>query len=203
MSSAALFPGGARRPLVLADLLPGSAARDLGLVLASSGLVGLAAQLSVPVPGTPVPVTAQTFVVLLCSAALGWRRAGAGMLVYLLAGAVGVPWFAGHSSGWHAPSFGYVVGFVLAGLVVGAMAGRGGDRTPVRVAGKMLLGTGTIYLVGAPYLALDLHLSLQRTWALGVEPFLIGDVIKVVLACGVLPQSWRLVNRGTPHAGEI
>lgn len=92
-----------RRPLVLSDMLPGSV-RDVVLVLAGAAFVGLCAQVSVPLPGTPVPVTGQTFAVLLAGAALGWRRALPSMLLYLAAGAAGVPWLAGGASGSVGPA---------------------------------------------------------------------------------------------------
>ena len=104
---------------VLADLLPraatrlGAQARDLALVVGGAALTGLAAQLSVPVPGSPVPVTGQTFAALLVGTALGARRGAASLTLYLLAGAAGLPWFAAGSSGWTMPSLGYVIGFVL------------------------------------------------------------------------------------------
>lgn len=184
----------ARRPLVLADLLPGALTRDVALVVGSAIFVGLAAQLSVPVPGTPVPVTGQTFAVLLSGAALGWRGL-AGMALYLVAGAAGVPWFAGHSSGTGAPSFGYIVGFLLAAAVVGALARRGGDRTPLRTVGTMAIGTVLIYAIGLPWLMHSVHVGLTKGFALGVRPFLVGDAIKVVLAAGLLPAAWRTVDR--------
>lgn len=185
-----------RRSLVLADLLPGSLVRDLTLVVAAAALVGVAAQITVPVPGTPVPVTGQTFAVLLAGAALGWRRGLAGMALYLAAGAW-VPWYAGHRSGLGGPSFGYIIGYVLAGALVGALAARGGDRTPARTVGSMLVGTAVIYAVGVPWLMADLHLGLGRGLALGMRPFLVGDLLKVALAAGLLPGAWALVRRAS------
>jgi len=184
-----------RRPLVLGDLLPGSLVRDVALVLGGAAFVGLAAQVSIPLPGTPVPVTGQTFAVLLAGAALGWQRALPAMALYLVAGAAGVPWFAEHSSGTAAPSLGYVIGFLLSATVVGALAARGGDRTPVRTVLTMLVGTLLIYAVGVPYLASDLGVGLGRAVELGVRPFLVGDALKVLLAAGLLPAAWRLTRR--------
>jgi biotin transport system substrate-specific component len=188
------YPLPLRRPLVLADLIPAARARDAALVVAGAGLVGLAAQISVPIPGTPVPVTGQTFAALLVGAALGWRRAGASLLLYLLAGAVGVPWYAGHQSGFGGASFGYIVGFVLAASVVGYLASRGGDRTPLRTVGTMLVGTALIYAVGVPWLMASLGVGLGTAVHLGVTPFLLGDGAKVLLAAGLLPATWRLVR---------
>ncbi len=116
--------------------------------------------------------------------------------LYLLAGMTGVPWFARHGSGVHAPSLGYVIGFVLAGSVVGMLAARGGDRTPVRTVLTMVLGTLLIYAVGAPYLMADLHLNAAAAWRAGVRPFLLGDALKVLLAAGLLPGVWRVTGRG-------
>jgi biotin transport system substrate-specific component len=180
---------------VLADVLPGARGRDVALVVGGAAFVGLAAQLSVPLPYTPVPVTGQTFAVLLTGAALGWQRGLASMLLYLLAGVAGVPWFEGGSSGASAPSFGYIIGFVLAAALVGRLAGAGADRTPLRTAGLMVLGNLVIYLVGVPWLAVALDVSPGRAVALGITPFLLGDALKIAIAAGVLPTSWRLLDR--------
>src|SRR5690606_22638480 len=107
------LPHRARPVRVLTDLFGGTRGRQAALVLAGAGLVGAAAQVAVPVPGSPVPVTGQTFAVLLAGAALGPRRGAASMLLYLGAGTLGVPWFAGGATGFRAATFGYLVGFVL------------------------------------------------------------------------------------------
>ena len=191
MSSIALAPP--RR--VLADLLPGGAVRDVALVAGSAALVGLSAQIAVPLPFTPVPLSGQTFAVLLAVAAIGPARGALGMLLYAAAGVAGVPWFAQHQSGWSMPSFGYVLGFVLAAVVVGALARRGADRTVARTAGLMVVGNLAIYAVGVPWLMASLGTSLGHALMLGVVPFLIGDAIKILLAALVLPGTWRLVRR--------
>ncbi|GLZ11837.1 biotin synthase [Actinomadura sp. NBRC 104425] len=183
-----------RRAAVLGDLLPGALARDAALVVGSAALVGVAAQVAVPIPGTPVPVSGQTFAVLLAGAALGWGRAALGMAVYLAAGLAGVPWFAEGASGTGSPSLGYVLGFVVAAAAVGRLAERGGDRTPVRTVGTMLVGTAIMYAAGVPYLMAALGVDLGRALELGVTPFLVGDALKVLLAAGLLPAAWRLVG---------
>ncbi|WP_373289969.1 biotin transporter BioY [Longimycelium tulufanense] len=180
---------------MLADLVPGALARDIALVAAGAGLTGLLAQVALPVPGTPVPVTGQTFAALLVGAALGWQRGAASMALYLLAGMAGVPWLAGGASGWAAASFGYVVGLVFAGALVGALAGRGGDRTPLRTAGTMVLGNLAIYAVGVPWLMAVTGFDLANALARGVLPFLLGDALKIALAVGLLPGAWSLVRR--------
>ncbi|MFC7385884.1 biotin transporter BioY [Sphaerisporangium rhizosphaerae] len=182
----------ALRPAVLSDLIPGKLVRDVVLVVGAAGLTGLAAQVSIPLPGTPVPLTLQTFAVLLAGAALGLPRAFLGMSLYLLIGQLGVPWFA--SSGGNA-TLGYVVGFILAASVVGALAGRGGDRTPVRTLATMTLGTVLIYAVGLPWLMVATGMDFPAAFAAGVVPFLIGDAIKVLAAAGLLPAAWKLAGR--------
>lgn len=183
------------RPLVLADLVAGSRLRDVALVAGGAGFVGLSAQVAVPLPFTPVPLTLQTFAVLLAGAALGWQRAVPSMVLYLGVGAAGVPWFAAGTSGTAAPSFGYIVGFVLAAAVVGRLAGSGADRTPLRTFALMALGSAVIYLVGVPWLAASLGVGPTEAVALGLTPFLVGDAIKALVAAGLLPGAWRLVGR--------
>ncbi|MCO5970000.1 MULTISPECIES: biotin transporter BioY [Actinoallomurus] len=185
----------ATRPAVLGDLVPGRLVRDVALVVGAAVFVGLAAQVSVPIPGTPVPVTGQTFAVLLSGAALGFRRGALSMALYTLAGMVGVPWFSDGTSGWRMASFGYILGFVLAGAVVGALAARGGDRSPVRTVGTMALGLAVIYAVGVPWLMAWTHSGLGQALSMGVRPFLVGDAIKIALAAGLLPGAWRLLRR--------
>ncbi|WP_030397383.1 MULTISPECIES: biotin transporter BioY [Kitasatospora] len=186
---------------VLADLLPavgtrlGTQARDLALVAGGAALTGLAAQLSVNVPGSPVPVTGQTFAALLVGTALGARRGVASLALYLLAGAAGLPWFAEATSGWATASFGYVIGFVLAAGLVGALARRGADRSPVRTAAAMVLGSLAIYAVGVPYLAFALDVPMARAAELGLYPYLVGDALKAALAAGALPLAWKLLGR--------
>ncbi|WP_035806219.1 biotin transporter BioY [Kitasatospora mediocidica] len=186
---------------VLADLLPaagsrfGAQLREVALVGGGAALTGLAAQLSVNVPGSPVPVTGQTFAALLVGTALGARRGAASLALYLLAGMAGLPWFAAGGSGWAAPSLGYVIGFVLAGSLTGLLARRGADRSPLRTAAAMVLGNLAIYAVGVPYLAAVLHVPLARAAQLGLYPYLVGDGLKVLLATGALPLAWKLVGR--------
>ncbi|EME96336.1 biotin transporter BioY [Streptomyces mobaraensis NBRC 13819 = DSM 40847] len=186
-----------RTGTVLADLLPASSsrARDVALVVGGAALTGLAAQLTVPVPGSPVPVSGQTFAALLVGTSLGARRGFLSLALYALAGIAGLPWFADGKSGAAFPSFGYVLGMLLAATVVGALARRGADRSVLRTAGTMALGTAIIYAVGVPYLALALHMPLGDAVAAGLTPFLIGDALKAALAMGALPTAWKLLGR--------
>ncbi|UGY91426.1 biotin transporter BioY [Streptomyces gobiensis] len=197
MSSAAVS---IRPGAVLADVLPASTAtrarlRDAALVLGGAALTGAAAQLAVPVPGSPVPVTGQTFAALLLGAGFGARRAFLSLGLYTVAGVAGMPWFADMSHGTAMPSFGYIIGMLIAATVVGALARRGGDRGMLRTIGTMAVGTAIIYAVGVPYLALATGMSLTQALAAGLVPFLIGDALKAALAMGALPAAWKLVGK--------
>ncbi|MDQ2674831.1 MAG: biotin transporter BioY [Chloroflexota bacterium] len=180
------------RPRVLADLLPGGLVRDLALVAGAAALTGVAAQVAIPL--LPVPVTLQTLTVLLAGAALGPVRGAAAMLLYLAVGAAGVPWFAQQTSGVAFPTLGYVIGFVAAAALVGALARRGMDRTAVGTIATMVLGNLVIYAVGVPYLAMALGMSIGDAIAVGAVPFLVGDGLKILLAAGLLPAAWRLAG---------
>lgn len=196
MSTAALVRPGT----VLADLLPAATAsrarvRDAALVLGGAALTGIAAQIAVPVPGSPVPVTGQTFAALLVGASLGAGRGLLSLALYALAGIAGMPWFAGGASGTGGATFGYIVGMLLAATAVGALARRGGDRGVLRTAATMAAGMALIYAVGVPYLALSTGMSLGKAVAVGMVPFLIGDALKAALAMGALPTAWKLAGR--------
>ncbi|MEV3855366.1 biotin transporter BioY [Streptomyces sp. NPDC050095] len=198
MSTAAVT---ARPGKVLADLLPASrtksavVARNAALVLGGAALTGIAAQIAVPVPGSPVPVTGQTFAALLVGTALGARRGFLALAVYALAGMAGMPWFAEGGSGFSMPSFGYVIGLMLASAAVGALARRGADRSVWRTAVTFLIGEAVVYAVGVPYLALSTGMSASAAIAAGLTPFLLGDVLKAALAMGALPTAWKFANK--------
>jgi biotin transport system substrate-specific component len=183
-------------PTLTTRLFPRSRARtrDLGLILSGTLFVALLAQVKIPLPFTPVPLTGQTFAVLLVAAALGSWRGAVSLGLYTVLGLAGLPVFAGGAAGSYyavGPTGGYLLGFVLAAWVVGRLAERGLDRR-VRTAWlPFLAGTLVIYLCGAGWLALSL--GITKALALGVLPFLIGDGIKIVLAALALPAAWRSV----------
>lgn len=190
----------ATSPGVLVDALPYPArlntlARETVLILGGAAFVGLAAQIAVPLPFTPVPVTGQTFAVLLAGGALGARRAVISMGVYLLAALAGVPWLAEQStalrSGALVPSFGYVIGFVAAAGLAGWLAQRGWTRTAARTAGVFVLGNLVIYGFGLAWLALSLDISLAKAVSLGLTPFLLGDALKIAAAAALFPAAWQ------------
>ena len=196
MSSPALnAPLHQRRSLVLADLVAGALVRDVLLVVGGAALTGLLAQLALPVPGSPVPVTAQTFGALTVGAVLGWQRGLLSLALYLVAGVVGVPWFAAGGSGAAGASFGYVIGFMVAAGVVGALASRGGDRHVLSTVATMVLGNAVVYAFGLPYLMAVLHVDLGTAFSLGMKNYLLGDALKIALAAGCLPGAWRVMDR--------
>jgi biotin transport system substrate-specific component len=186
---------------VLADLLPGTVVRDGLLVVGAACVVGALAQVSVHLPFTPVPVTGQTLGVLVAGTSLGWRRGAAGMALYAVAGVLGVPWFADHSSGYVGPTFGYVVGFVLCAAACGHLAERGADRNVLWSAASMVVGEVLLYGVGVTWLALSLHARPSEAISLGLTPFLAGDAIKAALAALALPGAWKLVGSRPSRPG--
>ena len=182
-------------PRVLGDYIASSRAATIALVLGASAFVGLAAQVVIPLPFTPVPLTLQTFAVLLVGAALGTWRGVAAMVVYAAAGTAGVPWFSAGSSGWSGASYGYILGFILAAGLVGRLAEKGATRTPIRMAGLMVLGNIAIYTIGVSYLKFAIDASWATALSLGLVPFLLGDALKIALAAGLFPATWRIMQR--------
>jgi len=193
MSNAVTLPR--RNPLVLADLLPGTLVRDVLLVIGAAGFVGVLAQISIHLSFTPVPITGQTLGVLLAGAALGWKRGAVAMALYGLAGLVGVPWFASHSSGYVGASFGYIAGFVLSAALCGFLAERGADRSLMKSVPAMVAGEIVMYTVGVIWLGVSLHVGPAKAVALGLTPFLAGDAIKAVIAAALLPGAWKLAGK--------
>jgi biotin transport system substrate-specific component len=172
--------------------------RDISLVLAGALLIYLTARVAIPVPGSPVPITGQTFGVLLVGGALGFRRGLIGVALYVLLGVIGLPFFAEGKGGisviWGATG-GYLVGFVIAGAVVGRLAELGWDRKIGGALGAMLLGSAVIYAIGLPWLGLVIGTSPADTIAQGLTPFIFGDALKLVLAAVLFPVAWWVVGR--------
>jgi biotin transport system substrate-specific component len=189
-------------PVVLADLVPGAVVRDILLVVGAAGFVGALAQFSIHLSFTPVPITGQTLGVLVACTALGWRRAVASMTLYAVAGLAGVPWFAGHSSGYVGASFGYILGYILAAAVCGLLAERRADRSVLKSLPTMLAAEVCLYAAGLTWLALYAHLGPAQTIAEGLTPFIAGDAIKAAIAAGLLPAAWRLAGRRASNDGD-
>lgn len=178
--------------LVLADrILPRHLVTDITLVVLGAALVGGLAQLYVPL--WPVPVTGQTLAVLLVGASLGAVRGALAMVVYAVVGIVGVPWFSEASSGWQViagPTGGYIVGFVFSAFLVGWLSERHWDRKLLKAAATFLGGSVVVFAVGLPWLSFALGTDLETTLQYGLYPFILGGIIKALLAAGLLPLAW-------------
>ena len=186
------------RRAVLADVLPRSVARDIVLVVAAALLTAACAQIEIAVPGSPVPVTGQTFAVLLTGAALGANRGGLGQALYVLLGLVGLPFYSGGDSGVHVitgATGGYLVGFIVAGYFVGRLAELGQDRQVVRAFPAFVVGQVVIFAIGVPWLAVSANMSMSEAIDKGFTPFILGGLIKSALAGALLPGAWKLVRR--------
>ena len=172
--------------------------RDIVLVIAGALFIYLTARVAIPLPNNPIPITGQTFGVLLVGGALGLRRGVAAVSLYVLLGVVGLPFFAEGKGGlaviWGA-SGGYLVGFVAAGAVVGRLAELGWDRRLGGALGAMFIGSVVIYAIALPWLKLATGYSWEKTIELGLVPFLIGDTIKAILAAVLFPVAWWVVGR--------
>jgi biotin transport system substrate-specific component len=182
-------------PRTLADAIPGGLVRNVALIGGGAGLIGLTAQIAFHLPFTPVPLTLQTLSVLLVGSVLGSKRGLLCLALYTLVGMAGFGWFSDGRSGWQFASFGYIIGFGLAAVLVGKLAELGADRTLAKSIGQMALGSVVIYAVGVPWLMAQTGMSLPQALAAGVLPFVIFDAIKLVIAAGLLPATWKLVNR--------
>jgi biotin transport system substrate-specific component len=171
---------------------------DAAVVLAGTALIAAAAQLSIPLPFTPVPITGQTFAVLLVGAALGTARGLAATLLYVLLGIAGAPVYADQAHGWTVftgPTGGYLVGCLLAATVAGRLAEQRWDRRFSSAIGAMLTGNALVYAIGLPWLAASLGTGLEKTLELGLYPFVLGDMLKLYLAAALLPTAWRFAPR--------
>jgi biotin transport system substrate-specific component len=162
------------------------------LVVGFSLLIGLSAQVAVPLPFTPVPITMQTLTVLLTGMLLGSRLGTATLLAYLAEGAAGLPVFAQGKAGLPTgPTGGYLIGFVFAAALVGFLAERGWDRRWTTTLLAMVLGNLVIYAFGVTWLSTFIPDAIAK----GMLPFLIGDAIKIIIAIIVLPGGWALARR--------
>ena len=195
-----------QRGITLADFLVpvqlservSARARNIALIVLGALLIYLTALIVFPVPGSPVPVTGQTFGVLLVGCALGFQRGVAAVGLYVFIGLIGLPFFAegkGGISVIFGATGGYIIGFVLAGGVVGRLAELGWDRRLIGAIAAMAIGNIVIYLVGVPWLMAVLGVDLATGIALGLTPFIVGDIIKLALAGAAFPLAWWLVGR--------
>jgi biotin transport system substrate-specific component len=165
-------------------------------VVAGTLLLWWSARTSFNLPFSPVPVTGQTFAALLIGAAYGSRLGTATAVAYIAQGLVGLPVFASGGSGWawlSGPTGGYIFGFAAGAFVVGWLAERGWDRKPLTTALAMVAGNVAIYALGVANL--QRFLGWDGVWAGGVQPFLVGDAVKIALAAGLLPAAWMVRER--------
>lgn len=195
------------RPTLADRLFARSLVTDLVLIAAGTALTAAMAQLVIPM--WPVPITGQTFAVLLTGATLGAVRAAISMALYLVLGVVGLPIFADHGSGGiiGSPSGGYLLGFIVAAALVGWLAQREWDRKVLGTFLAFAAGTVVIYAFGLPWLYVVLAgLGVPDTFSAtidgGLVPFLIGDTIKALLAAGLLPLTWWAVRRADAKKAE-
>lgn len=194
MTTASL-PAPAR--LVLADVLPGKRVRDVALVTGAALLTALLAQIAIPVAGSPVPVTGQTLAVVLTAAALGPVRGVSGQALYLLLGAVGLPFYSDGAAGWDVvagATGGYLIGFLPAAALIGVAARHGADRHLRAALPLFVLGQGVIFAVGVPWLAVVADLSPAQALSAGLYPFIAGGLVKAAIAGVLLPSTWRAVR---------
>jgi biotin transport system substrate-specific component len=183
--------------MVLADALPGARVRDVALVLAGALFMALMAQISIHVPGSPVPITGQTLGVVACGAALGANRGVLAMLLYVAMGLV-LPVYADGAHGpeiiWGATG-GYLIGFILATYVIGFLAERGGDRKVLVAFVSFCLGQLIVFGIGVPWL----KVSADMTWSSAIHDgftiFIIGGLIKAAVGAVVVPSAWHLVRK--------
>jgi biotin transport system substrate-specific component len=189
--------------MTLADALPlqnPSVARrrelDVALIAVGSLLVAVSAQIAIPLPWTPVPITGQTLGVLLVGASLGRRRGALSMALYLAEGAGGLPVFAGGGAGvvhFMGPTAGYLWSFPFAAALGGWLADRGWDRRLWTALAAMALGELMVYAFGVPWLAR--FIGWERVWMAGFWPFLPGAIVKLGVAGAALPFAWKVVGK--------
>jgi biotin transport system substrate-specific component len=178
----------------------GSRLRHIALIAIGAALIFATSRVVIPL--SPVPITGQTFGVLLVGGALGFRRGLASIALYVLIGLIGLPFFAEGKGGvqvLQGTTGGYIVGFIVAGSLVGRLAELGWDRRIVGALGAMAIGNVVIYLFGVPWLMAVTHKDLAWGIANGLTPFLLGDALKLVLAAMAFPAAWWVVGR---RAGE-
>lgn len=176
-------------------LAPLDGMRSVALVIVFSLLTALAAQIVIPL--YPVPITGQTFAVLLTGALLGSRLGALTMIAYIVEGAAGLPVFYGGNGGaaylLGSPTLGYLLSYPLAAYIVGLLTERGWDKKHVTAAAAMLIGSTVILFSGWAWLAR--LIGAGEAFTVGVAPFIIGDFLKIALAAAVLPAGWKLLDR--------
>jgi biotin transport system substrate-specific component len=194
---AASSPALPSRPLVLADLVPAVRARDAGLVALGVLFTALLAQVAVPVPGSPVPITGQTLAVVLTAASLGPLRGTAVQVLYILTALVGLPFYSDASGGYEVvfgATGGYVIGFIPAAYLIGLAAKHGADRELWKSVPLFIAGQAVIFAVGVPWLAVSTGMTAGQALDAGFYPFILGGIVKAAIAAIVLGGAWQIVR---------
>jgi len=182
--------------LMGAALAPIDWTRSVGLVVVFSLFIAAAAQFAIHIG--PIPITGQTFAVLLTGALLGSRLGTAAVIAYLIEGAIGLPFFAGGGAGivrFFGPTGGYLVAFPAAAYVMGAFAEHGWDKKYWTAVQAMAIGSAIILLAGWMWFSVITTTPFDVAFGITVKPFLLGDVIKISLGAAVLPTGWALLKR--------
>ena len=182
--------------LMEAALAPLDSVRSAGLVIVFSLFIAACAQFSIQIG--PIPITGQTFAVLLTGMLLGSRLGAAAVIAYLIEGAIGLPFFAGGGAGlvrFLGPTAGYLVAFPAAAFIVGAFAEHGWDKRYETAVAAMAIGSAIIFLGGWAWFAILTNTAPVAAFKLAVLPFLLGDVIKIALGAAVLPTGWALLKK--------
>lgn len=179
-------------------VVPRTALTNVALILSGALFTAYAAQLVIPM--WPVPITAQTLAVLLVGSVLGATRGAISLIVYFSMGAAGMPVFSAATSLSFGPTFGYLVGFVAAAAAVGYLSERGWHKSVAGVLGSFAIANSIIYLFGLPWLAfvlgnLGAPNDLAAVTAAGLAPFIVGDVLKMILAAALLPLAWKYLGK--------
>ncbi len=166
--------------------------KEITLILSFALVTGISSKLKVEIG--VIPITMQSFIVLLAGALLGAKRGASVMITYLLMGLSGLPWFArgGGMAYLLSPTFGYIIGFVFTAYIVGYLAEKGHDRNIKTAILAMLIGNIIIYIPGLLWLAS--FIGYENVFAVGLYPFIIGDLLKIALAGFLLPVGWQLLG---------
>ena len=190
-----------QRPVLADRLVTRSIGADIVLVVAGAALTALLAQVSIPL--FPVPITGQTLAVLLVGASLGAVRGASSLALYAVLGLAGLPVFAPEDDGSHisglvalaTPSFGYIIGFIFSAALVGWLSQRTWDRKFLKALATFVGGTVVVFAFGLPWLAVVTGATLLQTYQWGLEPFIIGGIVKAVIAALLLPAAWWGADR--------
>ena len=169
--------------------------KNILLILSGTIFLALMSQLTIPLPFTPVPITGQTFAVMLIGLVYGKKLGSSTVITYIAAGSAGLPIFAGFSGGlpFFTPSGGYIIGFFFAALICGYFADKGWTKYPVKLIAVLIIAHTVLYFFGL--LQLNIFLPNKNVFAIGLYPFIAGDVIKMMILSALLPTVWKFTEK--------